>query len=427
MYLLIILVIIGVAIGIAKSKKSGNVSKNGYIDPTSANSSYKYISKIDKLKNVSYDKRSKIVSIFTRKWYDVCQKDFVILDFETTGLDKVFDSIIEIAAIRFENGIEKEKYVTLVKPLLRIPPESTAVNHITNKMVKSAPKADVAIPNLIDFIGDSIVIGHNVNFDIGFLEIAAQRQGKVVQYNYIDTMSISKKLFPDLPDYKLGTIAKSLDFDTSSLHRAEADVYVCAEIVKIALNTLSTDFENVSKELRATRPAENDNGSRTFNPQISKITEDLVWFSASRLCPYCSIYNDRVYSKSGRDRRFPSFSLLPNDLKVINCPKCNTFLGFSNYYDLDMDGSLKKIIKDSNRPFKDLRTKEEKEYYKSEVAKKTNAKLAQEEYLWLCQNLPDLAPKSLSGYTRMKNSKSTNYQKIISAANEAGYRIVDNI
>ena len=254
MYLLIILVIIGVAIGIAKSKKSGSVSKNGYIDPTSVNSSYKYISKIDKLKNVSYDKRSKIVSIFTRKWYDVCQKDFVILDFETTGLDKVFDSIIEIAAIRFENGIEKEKYVTLVKPLLRIPPESTAVNHITNKMVKSAPKADVAIPNLIDFIGDSIVIGHNVNFDIGFLEIAAQRQGKVVQYNYIDTMSISKKLFPDLPDYKLGTIAKSLDFDTSSLHRAEADVYVCAEIVKIALDTLSTDFENVSKELKVVKP-----------------------------------------------------------------------------------------------------------------------------------------------------------------------------
>lgn len=261
MYLLIILVIIGVAIGIAKSKKSGNVSKNGYIDPTSANSSYKYISKIDKLKNVSYDKRSKIVSIFTRKWYDVCQKDFVILDFETTGLDKVFDSIIEIAAIRFENGIEKEKYVTLVKPLLRIPPESTAVNHITNKMVKSAPKADVAIPNLIDFIGDSIVIGHNVNFDIGFLEIAAQRQGKVVQYNYIDTMSISKKLFPDLPDYKLGTIAKSLDFDTSSLHRAEADVYVCAEIVKIALNTLSADFDSVSKDLKSvktTRPAQKE-------------------------------------------------------------------------------------------------------------------------------------------------------------------------
>ena len=74
-----------------------------------------------------------------------------------------------------------------------------------------------------------------------------------------------------------------------------------------------------------------------------------------------------------------------------------------------------------------MRTEEEKGYYQAEVAKKTNAKLAQEEYLWLCQNLSDLAPKSLSGYTRMKNSKSANYQKIVSAANEAGYQIVDNI
>lgn len=188
-------------------------------------------------------------------------------------------------------------------------------------------------------------------------------------------------------------------------------------------------FEQAEKELELIKKAHPDLffGNQMTNPQISKITEDLVWFSASRLCPYCSIYNDRVYSKSGRDRRFPSFLLLPNDLKVINCPQCNTFLGFSNYCDLDMDGSLKKVIKDSNRPFKDLRTKEEKEYYKAKVAKKTNAKLAETEYLWLCQNLPDLAPKSLSGYTRMKNSKSANYQKIVSVANETGYQIVDNI
>ena len=188
-------------------------------------------------------------------------------------------------------------------------------------------------------------------------------------------------------------------------------------------------FEQAEKELELIKKAHPDLffGDQMINPQISKITEDLVWFSANRLCPYCSIYNNRVYSKSGKDHRFPSFSLFPNDLKVINCPKCNTFLGFSNYYDLDMDGSLKKIIKDSNRPFKDLRTKEEKEYYKTDIAKKTNAKLAETEYLWLCQNLTDLAPKSLSGYTRMKNSKSKNYQKIVSAAEEAGYQIVDNI
>lgn len=236
---------------IGKNKTDSQLSISaGVID----SSKYEYIRKLDELHKISYDKQSRIVSIFTRKWYDVCQKDFIVLDFETTGLDKVYDSIIEIAAIRFENGVEKEKYVTLVKPLLHIPLEATAINHITNQMVRNAPSEKDTIPKLIDFIGDSIIVGHNVNFDIGFLEIAAQRQGKNVQYNYIDTMSIAKKLFPDLPDYKLGTIAQFLDFDTSSLHRAEADVYVCSEIVKIALDTLSADFENVSKELKAVKP-----------------------------------------------------------------------------------------------------------------------------------------------------------------------------
>lgn len=236
---------------IGKNKTDSQLSISaGVID----SSKYEYIRKLDELHKISYDKQSRIVSIFTRKWYDVCQKDFIVLDFETTGLDKVYDSIIEIAAIRFENGVEKEKYVTLVKPLLHIPPEATAINHITNQMVRNAPSEKDTIPKLIDFIGDSIIVGHNVNFDIGFLEIAAQRQGKNVQYNYIDTMSIAKKLFPDLPDYKLGTIAQFLDFDISSLHRAEADVYVCSEIVKIALDTLSADFENVSKELKAVKP-----------------------------------------------------------------------------------------------------------------------------------------------------------------------------
>lgn len=186
-------------------------------------------------------------------------------------------------------------------------------------------------------------------------------------------------------------------------------------------------FEQAEKELALIEKAHPDLffGNQMINPQISKITEDLVWFSANRLCPYCSIYNNRVYSRSGKDRRFPSFSLLPNDLKVINCPKCNTFLGFSACYDFDIDGSLKKNIKDSNRPFKDLRTKEEKEFYKAEVIKQTNAKLAKTEYLWLCQNLPNIAPKSLSGYTRMKKSKSVNYQKIVSAAKDAGFQIAD--
>lgn len=214
---------------------------------------YELIRKNDKLLNVSYEKKSKLVSILTRKWYDVCLKDFVALDFETTGLDKIYDNIIEVAAIRYENGSEKEKFVTLIKPRFRIPEEASAINHITNSMVRSSPTAEQVIPQLIDFLGDSLVVGHNVNFDIDFLEIAAQRCGRRVQCNYIDTMSISKKMFSGLDNYKLETIAKALGLDTT-FHRAENDARICAEIVMIAINTLSADFDSVSKELKAVKP-----------------------------------------------------------------------------------------------------------------------------------------------------------------------------
>lgn len=308
---------------IGKNKTDPQLSISaGVID----SSKYEYIRKLDELHKISYDKQSRIVSIFTRKWYDVCQKDFIVLDFETTGLDKVYDSIIEIAAIRFENGVEKEKYVTLVKPLLHIPPEATAINHITNQMVRNAPSEKDTIPKLIDFIGDSIIVGHNVNFDIGFLEIAAQRQGKNVQYNYIDTMSIAKKLFPDLPDYKLGTIAQFLDFDTSSLHRAEADVYVCSEIVKIALDTLSTDFDSVSKELKsvkATRPAQREEYKHQISAtqalardglQRKKLGEHLVIVSHhGGSCEKCKKFENKILIDdvySGGSRKDGNYMLL---------------------------------------------------------------------------------------------------------------------
>ncbi len=192
--------------------------------------SYKY-------QDISYEKKSKIVSIFTDKWRKICQQDFVVLDFETTGLSYVDDRIIEIAAIRYNNCVETEKFVFLVNPLRPIPPEATSINKITNEMVADADTERYLIPQLIEFLSDSLIVAHNANFDLHFLEVAARRCGYDVKYNYIDTISVSKKLFPGLVNYKLSTIADALGFDVNCLHRAENDVTVCAEIIKIALDS----------------------------------------------------------------------------------------------------------------------------------------------------------------------------------------------
>lgn len=188
--------------------------------------------------DIDYKKYSKIVNIFTNKWRNICKREFIVLDFETTGLDYMEDRIIEIAAIKYENGIETDKFIHLVNPLMPIPYAATRINHITDEMVADADTERYLIPQLIEFLSDSLLVGHNLNFDLHFLEAAAQRYGFTVEYNYIDTLSVSKKLFPDLLNYKLTTIAKNLGHNIIGMHRAEEDVRVCAEIIQIALDSL---------------------------------------------------------------------------------------------------------------------------------------------------------------------------------------------
>lgn len=191
--------------------------------------------------DIEYNKDSKIVSIFTKKWREICRHEFIVLDFETTGLNYQRDRIIEVAAIKYVDGIEINKMVTLVNPLMHISSDATQVNNITDDMLEDAPTERSVIPQLIEFLGNSLIVGHYVNFDLSFLEVAAQRYGFNVKYNYIDTISVAKKLFKGLPNYQLGTIANSLHIDTGTLHRAEADVRICAEIINIALNSLIDD------------------------------------------------------------------------------------------------------------------------------------------------------------------------------------------
>ena len=180
---------------------------------------------------VDTDKQSKIASIFTQKWYDAVCEEFVVVDIETTGLSKDFDHIIEIAAIRYEGGVEQEKFTTLVKPPFAIPEEAIAIHHITNAMVNNAPPISSVISAFLDFVGESILVGHNANFDISFLEIAAREQGFSPSWRYIDTISVAKKAYPGLPNYKQQTVLRAIGYKQPSEHRAEDDARGCAYIL----------------------------------------------------------------------------------------------------------------------------------------------------------------------------------------------------
>lgn len=136
-------------------------------------------------------------------------------------------------------------------------------------------------------------------------------------------------------------------------------------------------------------------------------------------CGECSIYQDRVYSISGKDSRFPKLPEFIFKYGGIH-PGCrHTFCA----YVIDMDNNPNKTIIRSNRPFVDSRTKAEKEKY-DEIQRKKEADVQDKlDYDYLREHLSDLCPKSISGYKRMKASNSENYQKLVIAARNIGYDI----
>lgn len=192
--------------------------------------------------SVSCEKASKIVSIFSSEWSEIALKEFIVIDLETTGLYRSIDRIVEISAIRYENGIEQDKFYSLVNPECNIPNEAIKVHGITNRMVYKSPKINTVIPDFLQYLGDSLLVAHNANFDIGFIEVWSRRCGFNPTWNYVDTISVAKRILPGLPNYKQKTILDHIGFTQRQYHRAMADCYGCAEIMLLGLNSTAGAF-----------------------------------------------------------------------------------------------------------------------------------------------------------------------------------------
>lgn len=164
------------------------------------------------------------------KWIGTCN-DFVVIDFETTGLDSINNEIIEVSALKYKDRSLVDTYITLVKPKKRIPGYITQINGITNEMVESSPGVEEVIPKLADFIGDSVIVAHNASFDMKFLKCNAERCGLVINNDYIDTLALSRKAFPCLRNHKLATVARHIGITDEGWHRAEFDTRATAQVL----------------------------------------------------------------------------------------------------------------------------------------------------------------------------------------------------
>lgn len=155
---------------------------------------------------------------------------FVVFDIETTGLNPSRDGITEIGAVRVENGRITGSFSTFVDPGMPIPEHITKLTGITDAMVAGAPGISQAVGDFLDFAGGLPLVAHNASFDTGFIRYRAQQCGRELDNVIVDTLQLSRKLFPELNRHKLDIVAKHLGVSLKNHHRAVDDAQAAAEI-----------------------------------------------------------------------------------------------------------------------------------------------------------------------------------------------------
>lgn len=165
--------------------------------------------------------------------------EVVILDFETTGLSADYDRIIEVGAVVFKGNKVVDSFSELMDPGCYLPSEITALTGITRSMLKGRPCPEAVMPKLKKFIGDRVILAHNASFDSKFLHAEMRRARIKIDNPILCTMLLSRRLIPDAYNYKLGTLAKHLNFKIKNAHRALDDVNATARIWEHLYQTVS--------------------------------------------------------------------------------------------------------------------------------------------------------------------------------------------
>lgn len=152
-------------------------------------------------------------------------REYVVLDVETTGLDPDKDAIIEIAAIKVEQGVEAGRLHELIRYEKGIPKKAVELTGITDEMLaEKGIELERAVSGLLSFVGSRIVVAHNASFDTGFVQAACEECDlDDFDNECIDTITLAKKKMPDAPNYRLKTLLGLLNLDNQIPHRAESD------------------------------------------------------------------------------------------------------------------------------------------------------------------------------------------------------------
>ncbi len=198
-----------------------------------------------------------LMDIAVRAKEQTLDDSYVVFDIETTGFSSVEDRIIEIGAVKVQQGKIVDSYSTFVNPERPIPFEITNLTGITDEKVLDAPTIETVLPEFLGFIGESVLVAHNAGFDVGFMEQNCRRMNLPEKFTYLDTVALARVLLPTLSKYKLNIVAKALGISLENHHRAVDDAGATAEIFVKFIEMLKEQNITTLKEVNqfgATNP-----------------------------------------------------------------------------------------------------------------------------------------------------------------------------
>lgn len=205
--------------------------------------------------------------IFDQDCIKEIKNRYITFDVETTGLNPKEDKIVEVGAVIFEDGIEKEHFESFINPKIQIPKEVTDINGITNEMLLNAPDEKEVCKKLCDFLGDAIrnkivICAYNARFHMDFLCNTLKKNGIDANIYFLDTLELSRDLVENLENYKQATVAEHFQIELKNVHRAYDDAAVCGKI----MNNL---LEIKCKKIEKYKPNE-------LEEEICKYIQDII-------------------------------------------------------------------------------------------------------------------------------------------------------
>jgi len=182
-------------------------------------------------------------------------RELVVIDTETTGTDPKMSDLVEVAAVKIKGTKIVDRWSTFVNP--GRPIVGNQMHGITDKDVKGAPSPKEAADKLLDFVGDGLIVGHNVGFDLGFIEEAKGDGFRFQPGSYLDTLVIAREGYPGAESYKLPDLARFFGVELTQSHRALPDAEATANLLLWFANDLpgriSALRESIADAVRANR------------------------------------------------------------------------------------------------------------------------------------------------------------------------------